>query len=99
MYHVLAYSIVLEMKEMINVKNLTKKYHSFEALKGVSFTIKKGEVVGFLGPNGAGKTSTMKILTGYMPMSSGTATIDGLDVFATVTKENRIPSRNDCSVS
>lgn len=66
---------------MIKVKNLTKKYSNFEALRGVTFEVGKGEIVGFLGPNGAGKTSTMRILTGYMPMTSGEVTVDGLDVF------------------
>ena len=51
---------------MIDVQNLTKKYGTFEALKGVSFQIGRGEVVGFLGPNGAGKTTTMRILSCYM---------------------------------
>lgn len=68
-------------ENMIKVKNLAKKYNNFEALRGVSFEIKKGEIVGFLGPNGAGKTTTMRILTGYMPMTAGEATVDGLDVF------------------
>lgn len=65
---------------MIEVKNLTKKYGSFEALKKVSFEVEKGEVIGFLGPNGAGKTTTMRILTGYIPPSSGSAKIGGYDV-------------------
>ncbi|MBU1167677.1 ABC transporter ATP-binding protein [Patescibacteria group bacterium] len=66
---------------MIKVKNLTKKYQNSKALQDVSFEVAKGEVVGFLGPNGAGKTTTMRILTGFLPMTSGQATIDGLDVF------------------
>ncbi|MBU1119120.1 ABC transporter ATP-binding protein [Patescibacteria group bacterium] len=66
---------------MIHVKNLCKKYSSFEALKDISFDVEKGEVVGFLGPNGAGKTTTMRILTGYLPMTSGKVEIDGLDVY------------------
>ena len=47
----------------------------------VSFTVNKGEILGFLGPNGAGKTTTMRILTGYMPATSGTARVAGFDVF------------------
>ena len=66
---------------MIDVQNLTKKYGTFEALKGVSFQMGRGEVVGFLGPNGAGKTTTMRILSCYMPANSGTATVAGYDVF------------------
>ena len=66
---------------MIDVQNLTKKYGTFEALKGVSFQMCRGEVVGFLGPNGAGKTTTMRILSCYMPANSGTATVAGYDVF------------------
>lgn len=65
---------------MIEVKNLGKKYGSFEAVKDVSFSIDKGEIVGLLGPNGAGKTTIMKILTCYHYPSRGTATLNGFDV-------------------
>ena len=67
---------------MIEVKNLTKNYGSFVALKGISFHIEKGEVIGFLGPNGAGKTTTMRILTCFMPPTSGRAIVAGYDVFS-----------------
>jgi ABC-2 type transport system ATP-binding protein len=67
-------------RPMIAVRGLTKRYEDFEALKGLDFTIARGEVVGFLGPNGAGKTTTMKILTCYMPQSDGEVRVDGLDV-------------------
>ena len=67
---------------MIEVNNLTKNYGLFTALKGISFHIKKGEVIGFLGPNGAGKTTTMRILTCFMPPSSGRAIVAGYDVFS-----------------
>ena len=67
---------------MIEVKNLTKNYGSFAALKGISFHIEKGEVIGFLGPNGAGKTTTMRILTCFMPPTSGRAVVAGYDVFS-----------------
>ncbi|TFG64249.1 MAG: ATP-binding cassette domain-containing protein [Spirochaetales bacterium] len=65
---------------MIEVKNLGKKYGSFEAVKDVSFSIDKGEIVGLLGPNGAGKTTIMKILTCYHYPSSGTAFLNGSSV-------------------
>ncbi|TFB11933.1 ATP-binding cassette domain-containing protein [Candidatus Marinimicrobia bacterium MT.SAG.3] len=66
---------------MIDVKNLSKNYDSFEAVKDVSFFIDKGEVVGFLGPNAAGKTTTMRILTCYMPATQGSVSVAGFDVF------------------
>ncbi len=66
---------------MIEVENLTKNYGTVQALKGISFRINKGEVVGFLGPNGAGKTTAMRILTCFMPASSGRATVAGYDIF------------------
>ena len=66
---------------MIDVEHITKQYGDFTALQDLSFHIGKGEVVGFLGPNGAGKTTTMRILTGFMPPTSGTAKISGYDVF------------------
>jgi len=62
---------------MITTKNITKYFGSFQALKDVSFEINKGEIVGFLGQNGAGKTTLMRILTSYLPASSGTVIIDG----------------------
>ncbi|MCB9728810.1 MAG: ATP-binding cassette domain-containing protein [Deltaproteobacteria bacterium] len=65
---------------MIQVSNLTKTYGDLEALKGVSFEIQRGEIVGFLGPNGAGKSTTMKILTGFMPQTAGQVSVDGVDV-------------------
>jgi ABC-2 type transport system ATP-binding protein len=66
---------------MIEVENLTKYYGMFPGILGVSFSIKKGEIVGFLGPNGAGKTTTMRILSGFFPPSRGKATVAGFDVF------------------
>jgi ABC-2 type transport system ATP-binding protein len=71
---------------MIEVRNLTKSYGSVQALRGVSFSLREGEIVGLLGPNGAGKTTTIKILTGYLQPDSGEVRIDGLDVL-TQTKE------------
>lgn len=66
---------------MIEVKNLTKYYGSFLAVDNISFTVQKGEIVGFLGPNGAGKSTTLRVLTCYQPATSGTATVAGFDVF------------------
>lgn len=65
---------------MIKIENLTKTYGQIKALDGVSFEVKKGEVLGFLGPNGAGKSTTMNILTGCIPPTSGTVLVDGMDV-------------------
>lgn len=66
---------------MIEVRELTKSYGDRKAIDQISFTIKKGEVVGFLGPNGAGKTTTMKIITGFMAPTSGSVSVGGFDVF------------------
>ena len=66
---------------MIQVENLTKKYSGFTAIEDITFEVAKGEIVGFLGPNGAGKTTTMRILSGYLPATSGRASIAGFDVF------------------
>lgn len=65
---------------MIDVTNLTKTYGPVQALYDVTFHVDAGEIIGLLGPNGAGKTTMMKILTGYLQPTSGSATIDGLDV-------------------
>ena len=66
---------------MIEVKNLTKYYGAAAGIDDVSFRVNKGEILGLLGPNAAGKTTTMRILTCYMPPTSGTASIGGVDVF------------------
>ena len=66
---------------MIEVQHLTKRYGPFTAVDDVSFRVEKGEILGFLGPNGAGKTTTMRVLTGYMPPTDGTAVVAGYDVF------------------
>ena len=65
---------------MISVENLNKYYGDFHALKGVSFEIKSGEIVGILGPNGAGKSTTLRILTCYLSPTSGNAIIDGKSI-------------------
>jgi ABC-2 type transport system ATP-binding protein len=66
---------------MIQVEALTKRYAGVEALRGISFEVGKGEIVGFLGPNGAGKSTTMRILSSFMPATSGRARVAGFDVF------------------
>ncbi len=66
---------------MIEVENLTRYYGPTRAIHNLNFRVDKGEIVGFLGPNGAGKTTTMRILTGFMPPSDGTARVAGFDVF------------------
>ena len=65
---------------MLVVRDLEKSYGDHVALRGVSFDVREGEVVGFLGPNGAGKSTTMRIVTGFVPAGRGTVLIDGLDV-------------------
>jgi len=66
---------------VIEVQHLTKRYGNVTAVDDVSFTVEKGEILGFLGPNGAGKTTTMRVLTGYMPATDGRARVAGFDVF------------------
>ncbi len=66
---------------MIEVSSLTKRYGDLLAIDSLNFSVKKGEVVGFLGPNGAGKSTAMKIITGYMAPTSGSARVAGYDVF------------------
>jgi ABC-2 type transport system ATP-binding protein len=66
---------------MIEVSNLTKRYAGRTAVDDISFTVAPGEIVGLLGPNGAGKSTTMRVLSGFMPATSGTVRVAGLDVF------------------
>jgi ABC-2 type transport system ATP-binding protein len=67
---------------MIEVRQVTKRFVDREVLKDITFSVDKGQIVGFLGPNGAGKTTTLRIITGYLPATSGRVTVDGLDVFS-----------------
>ena len=91
---------------MIRVSSLTKNYGSRRAIDDLNFSAEKGEILGFLGPNGAGKTTTMRILSGYMPPSSGSATIGGFDLIEKSLEVRRIvgylpenvPLYNDMSV-
>jgi ABC-2 type transport system ATP-binding protein len=73
---------------MIKVENLTKIFGAKHAVDGVSFTVERGEVLGFLGPNGAGKSTTMRMLTGFLPPTRGRVTIGGFDM-----AENPIPAK------
>ena len=65
---------------LIEAKNLSKSYGAIRAVNNVSFSVDRGEVIGFLGPNGAGKSTTMKLLTGHLRAESGTAIVAGFDV-------------------
>jgi ABC-2 type transport system ATP-binding protein len=65
---------------MIEVRNLVKEYGEYTAVRNISFTVAKGEILGFLGPNGAGKTTTMRMITGALPPTSGTVVIAGFDI-------------------
>jgi len=67
---------------MIEVKGLVKNYGAIRAVDGVTFSVKRGDILGFLGPNGAGKSTTMKMITGFLRPNAGTATVDGIDVTA-----------------
>ena len=73
---------------MIQVQELTKYYGDFRAVDNLSFTIEKGRILGFLGPNGAGKTTTMRVMSCFMPPTSGTVLINGIDI-ATKSMEAR----------
>ena len=75
---------------MIEINNLVKNFGKKRALDGVSFSVKKGEIVGFLGPNGAGKSTTMNIITGYITPSSGSVTVGGVDVFSEPMKVKKM---------
>ncbi|MGC3960258.1 MAG: ABC transporter ATP-binding protein [Verrucomicrobiota bacterium] len=74
---------------MIEVRNLTKRYAGRTALADISFSVAAGEIVGLLGPNGAGKSTTMRILSGFMPATSGTARVAGYDVYHDSTEVRR----------
>src|SRR5215468_8209823 len=70
-----------QMTAMIEVTGLTKRYRDRVAVDDLTFSVPEGEILGFLGPNGAGKSTTMRVLTGYLPASSGTVKVAGHDVF------------------
>src|SRR6202162_625783 len=73
---------------MIKVQNLSKEFGTKRAVDDISFTVERGEVLGFLGPNGAGKSTTMRMLTGFIPPTAGKVTVGGFDMV-----ENPIPAK------
>ena len=75
---------------MIEIKNLCKNYGSKYALDDISFTVNKGEIVGFLGPNGAGKSTAMNIITGYLSSTSGEVRVGGVDIFENPDEAKRL---------
>jgi ABC-2 type transport system ATP-binding protein len=75
---------------MIRIDNLVKAFGAKRAVDGVSFTVERGEVLGFLGPNGAGKSTTMRMITGFMPPSSGSVTVGGYDVAESPIEAKRL---------
>lgn len=92
---------------MISVKNLSKSFGQRQAVKDVSFEVKKGDVLGFLGPNGAGKTTTMRMITGYLTPTGGSVSVNGFDVQENPTEARKCigflpenaPSYGDMTVS
>lgn len=78
------------MMKMVEVKDLKKRYGSKQAVDGISFDVKKGEIFGILGPNGAGKTTTLEMMETLRPIDSGTVTIDGIDVASEPDKIKQI---------
>src|SRR5580698_8483001 len=74
---------------MIEVSNLTKRYAGRTAVSDISFSVARGEIVGLLGPNGAGKSTTMRILSCFLPATSGTARVAGFDVFTQANEVRR----------
>src|SRR5437016_8023845 len=73
---------------MIKVQNLAKEFGTKRAVDGVSFSVERGEVLGFLGPNGAGKSTTMRMITGFIPPSAGEVFVGGIDML-----ENPLPAK------
>src|SRR6266567_3044426 len=78
----------LERKRMIKVENLEKQFGTKRAVAGVTFSVERGEILGFLGPNGAGKSTTMRMITGFIPPTAGKVTVGGFDMV-----ENPIPAK------
>jgi ABC-2 type transport system ATP-binding protein len=74
---------------MIEAQNLTRRYGDFTAVHGISFSVGEGEIVGMLGPNGAGKTTTIRMITGFLPPTSGQVTVAGKDLFESPREARR----------
>lgn len=79
----------IENEKMIEITDVRKSYGNKHAVKGISFEVKEGEILGFLGPNGAGKSTTLNIITGYLSADSGTVKIDGTDILQNPIKAKR----------
>src|SRR5258708_25057573 len=75
---------------MIRIENLVKPFGAKRAVDGISFSVERGEVLGFLGPNGAGKSTTMRMVTGFMPPTSGRVTVGGHDVVESPLEAKRL---------
>src|SRR5258708_3382654 len=75
---------------MIKIENLVKSFGAKRAVDDISFTVERGEVLGFLGPNGAGKSTTMRIITGFMPPTAGKVTAGGFDVTESPIEAKRL---------
>src|SRR5437868_14729698 len=75
---------------MIKIDNLVKAFGPKRAVDGISFTVERGEVLGFLGPNGAGKSTTMRMVTGFMPPTSGSISVGGHDVAESPIEAKRL---------
>jgi len=80
---------------MLEVKNLNKKFGEVHAVRNLNFQIKKGEIFGFLGPNGAGKSTTMRMITCYIPPSSGSIQVDGHDTLTEGLPVRKSAKRSD----
>ena len=74
---------------MIEAQNLSRRYGDFTAVDGISFSVREGEILGMLGPNGAGKTTTIRMITGFLPPTSGRVTVDGKDLFESPREARR----------
>src|SRR5437879_11548852 len=75
---------------MIKIDNVVKAFGPIRAVDGISFSVEKGEVLGFLGPNGAGKSTTMRMITGFMPPTSGAISVGGYDVLESPIEAKRL---------
>src|SRR5881394_3686179 len=92
---------------MIKVHNLAKSFGAKRAVDGVSFSVERGEVLGFLGPNGAGKSTTMRMITGFIPPTAGTVSVGGFDIVEQPIEARRLigylpenaPAYTDMTVS